>query len=185
MNWTVEPPHDLLAPIGQMIYHGDTTVPSKLNTENSLLTIEMQIPNGFAYRMVDFHLSLASPDGVQFLDFEGGATFDFIDDGNVNRVGQLLVPGSEINQTTGIRDGGGYINTPDATNKAIEHFVLDQAYDLAFLATVDANVFLRLNDFSNDATSAVIVTHHCQLLQYTIEQYHSSPMHTYINAFGR
>lgn len=175
-NWTVNP-NDLISPIAEIIYHGQNAIPSKLSTDQNLFTLELQIPDNFAYRMVDLHLQLAGTQGVVMLDFAGGASFEFNNAGVTERVGQVIVPRAVVDGV-GLLEGGGYIKIPGVTNDTVEHFILDQAYDEAFVVTSAGQLFLRLNDSSTDATTATSLIHHCRMLQYTIEQFNHAPMHS-------
>lgn len=169
---------DMISPIAEIIYHGTTAIPSLLAADQTLVTLELQLPSNFVYRMVDFHLQLRAPQGVVFSDFSPGASFEFQNAGVITRVGQMLVPFSEIDPSIGTLESGGYSMEPGVLNDMVEHYVLDQAYDEAFLITADGQIFMRLADASTDATVAAELVHHCRVLQYTIEQFDHAPMHS-------
>lgn len=149
---------------------GTGTVPAKISTNESTLTVTMALPIGFVFKLATINIHWLSTVAVDILDLVKATSFGVIGQGFVGR-NQNLVIATRNDQT------------PIAFQLAGSNQMLFEEPVGNYQLPLQTGVFQGDNqltwlwaDASVDATVAITIFFRLRMLMYTIEQFRSYPM---------
>lgn len=160
-------PADPIASRASIEFFSIDTVPAKLTTDVTLYTVTCPLPPNFVYRLIDLTLIVRGTTIGNVNFFE--PSFQF----------QLQNASQDI-RTHSVEAQTAFVWNADVTNLATKLYELPSG-EMQFpfrSAPAGGELFLRLWDVTAQATTAVSMVFRARFLQYTVEQFNASPMHT-------
>lgn len=169
-SWDIPERNLGMIPRAEILFHGNTTVPSKLTTDTTLYTLDCQFPSNFVYRIVDIYMLMDAPSNTAMAFYAEGIMASFIVSGVVKRRFALLKL-----RGFGSGDNVFFVNSATATNDFTTLYQpLNTNYHDILEASnpgLNSQLFFSLVDITAGATEAINIEHQVRAVQYTIEQY--------------
>lgn len=160
-------PLDPIAARAQIFYTGVNTVPAKIAANISEYELTCPLPANFVYRLIDLSIISRGPSLSDLTDFSASVQF------------QLQNASADI-RVHSIEGQAVFFWQPGITDPFMRLFVLPagQMQQPFRAAPTGGELFLRYIDASTTTTNSVGIVFNVRFLQYTIEQFNASPMHT-------
>lgn len=160
-------------PIQRVIFSGTSTIPAKISTDISFVTITATLPRLFFYRIVSLEIGALSNSTIVFTDFQPVMSV---------RIRENAVQQFQFLLRNFFLDGGstfesGPLDDPAITNDIGTSFVGDPHSHYLIDATKGvSDLIVRWLDISADATAAVDVFVRIEFDQFTVQQANQAPL---------